>query len=193
MHALYVQDIQTENNPYLCFIYTSFQEKATFISHANTARLAKEYGELNLAKLCGIIASDEKRHAIAYTKIVQKLFEIDPDGTVMALADMMKKKVRMPAHLMYDGIDDKLFENYALVAQKIGVYTAKDYADILEFLVQSWNVPNLTGLSGEGRKAQEFVCGLAPRIRRLKERAHACAKKTSLVPFSWIFGKELRV
>jgi len=146
-----------------------------------------------LAQLCGIIASDEKRHAIAYTKIVEKLFEIDPDGAVLALADMMRKKVRMPAHFMYDGIDDNLFENYALVAQKIGVYTAKDYADILEYLVQRWNVANLTGLSGEGMKAQEFVCGLASRIRRLEERAHARAKNVSLLPFSWIFGKELRV
>ncbi|CAH8342886.1 unnamed protein product [Eruca vesicaria subsp. sativa] len=29
-------DPKTENNPYLGFIYTSFQERATFISHGNT-------------------------------------------------------------------------------------------------------------------------------------------------------------
>ncbi|KAJ4851564.1 hypothetical protein Tsubulata_042706, partial [Turnera subulata] len=38
-------DPRTENRPYLGFIYTSFQERATFISHGNTARHAKEYGE----------------------------------------------------------------------------------------------------------------------------------------------------
>nr|GEY66000.1 hypothetical protein [Tanacetum cinerariifolium] len=53
---------------------------------------------------------------------------------------------------------------------RLGVYTAKDYADILEFLVGRWKVSDLTGLSGEGRKAQEYVCGLPPRIRRLEER-----------------------
>ncbi|XP_021734327.1 stearoyl-[acyl-carrier-protein] 9-desaturase, chloroplastic-like [Chenopodium quinoa] len=186
-------DPQTENNPYLGFIYTSFQERATFISHGNTARLAKDHGDLKLAQVCGIIAADEKRHETAYTKIVEKLFEIDPDGTVLSLADMMRKKVSMPAHLMYDGVDDNLFDNYASVAQRIGVYTARDYADILEFLVQRWNVEKLTGLSGEGRKAQDFLCGLAPRIRKLEERAQARAKQTSLAPFSWIFGKELTV
>lgn len=186
-------DPRTENNPYLGFIYTSFQERATFISHGNTARLAKEHGDIKLAQVCGIIAADEKRHETAYTKIVEKLFEIDPDGTILSLADMMRKKVSMPAHLMYDGQDDNLFENYSTIAQKIGVYTARDYADILEFLVQRWNVADLTGLSGEGLKAQDYVCGLAPRIRKLEERAQARAKQASLVPFSWIFNKELSV
>ena len=67
----FFQDPQTENNPYLGFIYTSFQERATFISHGNTARLAKEHGDLKLAQVCGIIAADEKRHETAYTKIVE--------------------------------------------------------------------------------------------------------------------------
>ncbi|KGN61329.1 stearoyl-[acyl-carrier-protein] 9-desaturase, chloroplastic [Cucumis sativus] len=186
-------DPKTENNPYLGFIYTSFQERATFISHGNTARLAKEHGDFKLAQICGIIASDEKRHETAYTKIVEKLFEVDPDGTVMALADMMKKKISMPAHLMYDGQDNNLFEHFSSVAQRLGVYTAKDYADILEFLVSRWKIENLTGLSGEGRKAQDFVCGLPPRIRRLEERAQSRAKQAQRVPFSWIFGREIQV
>ncbi|KAJ4849529.1 hypothetical protein Tsubulata_051167 [Turnera subulata] len=186
-------DPKTENNPYLGFVYTSFQERATFISHGNTARLAKERGDIKLAQICGTIAADEKRHETAYTKIVEKLFEIDPDGTVLGLADMMRKKMAMPAHLMYDGQDDNLFELYSAVAQQIGVYTAKDYADILEFLVARWNVEKLTGLSGEGRKAQDFVCGLPPRIRRLEERAQGRAKQLSNVPFSWIFGREVKL
>ncbi|XP_071920934.1 stearoyl-[acyl-carrier-protein] 9-desaturase, chloroplastic-like [Coffea arabica] len=185
-------DPRTENNPYLGFIYTSFQERATFISHGNTARLAKEFGDLKLAQICGTIAADEKRHETAYTKIVEKLFEIDPDGTMVALADMMRKKISMPAHLMYDGRDDNLFEHFSAVAQRLGVYTAKDYADILEFLVERWKVEKLTGLSSEGRKAQDYVCGLAPRFRKLEERAQARAKQaSSSVPFSWVFGKEI--
>ncbi|CDY34739.1 BnaA01g32860D, partial [Brassica napus] len=66
-------DPKTENNPYLGFIYTSFQERATFISHGNTARHAKDLGDLKLAQICGTIAADEKRHETAYTKIVEKL------------------------------------------------------------------------------------------------------------------------
>ncbi|KAF5742783.1 stearoyl-acyl-carrier protein desaturase [Tripterygium wilfordii] len=118
--------LPTENYPYLGFIYTSFQERATFISHGNIVRLAKEHGDLKLAQICSTIASYEKRHEVAYTKIVEKLFEIDPDGTVLAFADMMRKKISMPAHLMYDGRDDNLFERFSAVAQRLGVYTAYD-------------------------------------------------------------------
>jgi len=186
-------DPRTENSPYLGFIYTSFQERATFISHGNTARHAKDYGDLKLAQICGTIASDEKRHETAYTKIVEKLFEIDPDGTVLALADMMRKKISMPAHLMYDGREDNLFEHFSSVAQRLGVYTAKDYADILEFLVGRWKVEEITGLSSEGRKAQDYVCGLPQRIRRLEERSQSRAKEARYVPFSWIFDKEVKL
>lgn len=124
---------------------------------------------------------------------MEKLFEIDPDGTVMAVADMMKKKISMPAHLMYDGKDDNLFDHFSAVAQRLGVYTAKDYADILEFLVKRWKIENLTGLSGEGHRAQDFVCGLPLRIRRLEERAQGRAKEASMVPISWIFGREVKI
>jgi acyl-[acyl-carrier-protein] desaturase len=186
-------DPRTENSPYLGFIYTSFQERATFISHGNTARHAKEHGDLKLAQICGIIAADERRHENAYTKIVEKLFEIDPDGTILGFADMMRKKISMPAHLMYDGRDDNLFEHFSAVAQRLGVYTARDYADILEHLVARWNVEKLTGLSAEGCKAQEYVCNLASRIRRLEERASGRAKQAPPVSFSWVFDRQVKL
>lgn len=52
------------------------QERATKISHGNTARHAKDYGDDVLGKICGAIASDESRHEIAYTKIADKIFEL---------------------------------------------------------------------------------------------------------------------
>ncbi|KAF2308833.1 hypothetical protein GH714_021587 [Hevea brasiliensis] len=96
--------------PYLGFVYTSFQERATFVSHGNTASLAKEGGDPVLARICGTIAADEKRHENAYTRIVGKLLEVDPNGAMLAIADMMRKKITMPAHLMYDGQDPHLFD-----------------------------------------------------------------------------------
>jgi acyl-[acyl-carrier-protein] desaturase len=158
-------------------VYTSFQERATFLSHCNTAKLAKEGGDPVLARICGTIASNEKRHENAYAKIVEKLLELDPTGAMVAIADMMRKKITMPAHLMYDGRDPRLFKHFSGVAQCLGVYTADDYADILEFLIGWWGLEKLEGISREGRHAQEFVCGLAPRIRKLQERADERARK----------------
>ncbi|RAL48169.1 hypothetical protein DM860_005593 [Cuscuta australis] len=189
-------DPGTENNPYLGFIYTSFQERATFVSHGNTARLAKDGGDAVLARICGTIAADEKRHENAYSKIVEKLLELDPDGAMVAIADMMRKKITMPAYLMTDGRDPNLFEHFSSVTQSLGVYTAHDYADILEFLIGRWNLEALeAGLSGEGRAAQEYVCGLPPRIRKLQDRADERAKKLGPRPvkFSWIFDREVLV
>ncbi|KAK4398040.1 Stearoyl-[acyl-carrier-protein] 9-desaturase 6, chloroplastic [Sesamum angolense] len=78
-------DLGWNNNPYLMYVYASFQERATFVSHGNTARLAKEGGDPILASICGTIAADEKRHEHAYVRIVEKLLEVDPNETMLAI------------------------------------------------------------------------------------------------------------
>ena len=55
----------------------------------------------------------------AYTKIAKKLFELDPNEMVTAFANMMKRKISMPAHLMYDGHDHNLFDHFAIVTSRI--------------------------------------------------------------------------
>jgi hypothetical protein len=99
-----------------------------------------KHGDEKLAQICGTIAADEKCHETAYTKMAGKLFELDPNETVMAFADMMRKKISIPAHLMYDGHDENLFYHFANVASRIGVYTARDYGEILEHLVGIWGM-----------------------------------------------------
>src|SRR6478609_3451189 len=93
-------DIGTARDPYRNFIYTSFQELATNLSHRRVAQFAKEYGDSLLAKLCGNVASDEARHANAYKSFVAKVFEIDPSEMMLAFEDMMRKKIVMPAHFL---------------------------------------------------------------------------------------------
>lgn len=50
------------------------QERATKISHRNTARQALEHGDETLAALCGAIAGDEGRHEAAYSRIIGEAF-----------------------------------------------------------------------------------------------------------------------
>ena len=76
---------QLENNPYLCFVYTSFQERATKLSHGATARLALEHGSPQLADLCGKIAADEARHEEAYKRIVGEIMKRDPRRGIVSL------------------------------------------------------------------------------------------------------------
>lgn len=180
-------DPQTGADPYLGFVYTSFQERATKLSHRNVATLARKAGDSNLHRICGLIAGDEARHEKAYKLFMSKVFEIDPAGAVLAFATMMRNKVTMPAHLMTDGKDVNLFTNFSIVAQKIGVYTAKDYASIIGHLVKEWNVTDIMGLSGAAAKAQDYVCNLADRYAKLAERITFSGTAT----FSWINDREL--
>ena len=75
-------------------------ERATKISHGNTARFAREHGDETLGKICGMIAADEGRHEIAYQRIIDEVLKRDTDGAVIAFADMMKKQIVMPAYMM---------------------------------------------------------------------------------------------
>jgi acyl-[acyl-carrier-protein] desaturase len=180
-------DPQTENDPYLGFIYTSFQERATKISHRNVGVLAKKAGEDRLHKICGLIAGDEARHEKAYKLFMTKVFELDPARAMIAFARMMKKKITMPAVLMYDGRDQSLFSKFSMVAQKIGVYTATDYAEIIENLVRDWKVASINGLSDAAAQAQEYVCTLGARYKKLAERM----KFSGTFKFSWIFDRDI--
>ncbi|XP_051140086.1 stearoyl-[acyl-carrier-protein] 9-desaturase 6, chloroplastic-like [Andrographis paniculata] len=184
-------DIGVENNAYLGSVYTSFQERATFISHGNTARQAKIHGDPILASICGSIAADEKRHENVYVKVVEKLLEIDPNDTMMAIGNMVRKRITMPAHQMTDGHDPDLFKHFAYVAQRLKVFTGHDYIDNLEFMIGRWGLEKLEGLKGDARCEQDFVCSLPPKLKKLMERDEKKAKDQQRLKFSWIFDKEI--
>lgn len=182
---------QARKDPYRGFVYTSFQERATKISHGNVGKLARQYGEKNLAKICAQIAGDEGRHEKAYQTFCEEIFKRDPEGLIHVFGDMMRGQIAMPAEEMTDGVDPKLYENFSEVAQRIGVYTGLDYAEIIEHLVKRWDLEHIEGLSGEAEKEREYLCRLPERYRKLAERSMNKKKKqeTSTKPFSWVFGR----
>ncbi|KAM7273671.1 hypothetical protein ACFE04_028335 [Oxalis oulophora] len=183
---------QFENNPYLAYIYFSFQERVSTISYGKNATMAERYGDMQLSKICSSIAEDERIHETAYAKIVEKLFEVDPSTTILALADMIKKRFKMPGHLMYDGKDVNIFENYSSVVDRLGIYTVRDYGDTLEYFIGRWEVDKLTDLSGDGRIAQDFLCNLPIELKRF-EVIREAQRRSTTIPFSWIFGKHIQV
>jgi acyl-[acyl-carrier-protein] desaturase len=180
-------DPQTENDPYLGFIYTSFQERATKISHRNVATLALRAGDDVLHRICGTIAGDEARHEKAYKMFMTRIFEVDPVGAVCSFAIMMKRKIVMPAVMMRDAFDDNLFQRFSRVAQRTGVYTVRDYADIIDSLVKHWDIEHLFGLSDFAAQSQDYLCGLAERYRQLAERVAL----TGTDRFTWIFDRQV--
>ncbi|AGA77060.1 acyl-ACP desaturase [Echinicola vietnamensis] len=164
-------DPKSEKDPYQAIIYTSFQERATKVSHVNTGKLADKAGDISLSRICKTIAGDEARHEKAYKSFMSRIFEIDPNGAVLAFEKMMRKQIVMPAVLMGKGGNNPtLFDQFSAITQKIGVYTGWDYARIIDHLVKLWRIEHLTGLEGRAAKAQEYLSGLADRYMRLADR-----------------------
>jgi len=188
-------DPDTRSDPYRGFIYTSFQERATKISHGNVAQLIGKAGDPWGAKICARIAGDEARHEKAYQLFVERVLELDPNGAMISYADMMKKQIVMPAELMADGYDrgDGLYGDFARVATDLKIYTGVDYASIIEHLNDFWKIESITGLSAEAQEAQEYVCKLPNRFTKLAQRQEKALAKTPRVPrpWPWLNGREL--
>ncbi len=165
-------DIGTASDPYKNFVYTSFQELATYISHNNVAKIARKKGHKALAKMSKIIAGDEMRHHVAYTEFVRQIFAIDPNEMMLAFQHMMKHKIVMPALHLRESFSEKgsLFADFSTVAQRAGVYTGFDYIDILRKLNAAWEIEKITGLTAEAEKARDYLLKLPDRMYRITER-----------------------
>jgi acyl-[acyl-carrier-protein] desaturase len=178
-------DIGTGRDPYRNFVYTSFQELATNISHRRVATLVKKTGNTLLAKINGIIAADEARHANAYSDFVKRIFEIDPCQMMLAFEDMMRKKIVMPAHFMRQSGDKvgELWSHFSDAAQRTMVYTSQDYIDILRSLLVDWNIDKISDLDGVAEKARDYVMTLPDRLQRITDRMKEPEKEYQ---FKWI-------
>ena len=177
-------DTRTEADPYQAMIYTSFQERATKISHVNTGKLADKYGDPVLSRICKTIAGDEARHEKAYKSFMSKIFEIDPNGALLAFEKMMKKQIAMPAIMMDNAKEDNLFTRFSAITQKMGIYTTLDYAAIIKHLVSQWKIDTLTGLTDYAAKAQDYLANLGERYQKLAERM----KYPETVKLAWLVG-----
>jgi acyl-[acyl-carrier-protein] desaturase len=161
----------TNNDPYQTIVYTSFQERATKISHTNTGKLADKAGDNTLSRICKTIAGDEARHEKAYKSFMSKIFEIDPSGALKSFEQMMRKQIVMPSILMGQGSQKpNMFTDFSAITQKLGIYTAFDYANIIDHLVKLWKVESLTGLQDGVAKAQDYLCNLSTRYKKIAER-----------------------
>ena len=165
-------DIGTGRDPYKNFVYTSFQELATYVSHNRVSQIAKSYGDHKLAKMCKMIAGDEMRHHHAYSEFVTQIFKIDPSEMMMAFLYMMKLKITMPAVFLRESGEamGSAFEQFSNSAQRIGVYTSQDYVEILQKLIEKWEIDKMTGLTDEAEKARDYLMKLPDRMARIAER-----------------------
>jgi acyl-[acyl-carrier-protein] desaturase len=180
-------EIGTARDPYRNFVYTSFQELATNISHRRTATIAKQHDNLQLSKICGVIAADEMRHARAYKSFVAKIFALDPSEMMLAFEDMMRKKIVMPAHFMRQQGEKigQTWTHFSDAAQRLGVYTSLDYAQILDSLIKEWHIGNIGNLTEAAEKGRDYLMALPERFMKIAERT--TIKSPLDYKFNWIY------
>ncbi len=182
-------DLKSGSDPYRSIVYASFQERATKISHTNTGRAAEKCGDPHLNQMCTLIAGDEARHEEAYKRFFGFLVETSPSESVIAFADMMRQKIAMPARLMSDGTDRDVFTQFAVVAQRSGIYTTRDYAEVVQHLVDYWRIGTLKDLSPEAAECQEYLCGLSDHYLKKADRIGTVLARLPKEPFTWIFDQ----
>jgi acyl-[acyl-carrier-protein] desaturase len=77
------------------------------------------------------------------------------------------------------------FGHFTDAAQRLGIYTAVDYVDILRDLIVEWKIETMPDLNEAGEKARDYIMHLPDRLLRVAERM----KNPMLeYKFTWING-----
>ncbi len=173
-----------DGDPYRIFVYTSAQEKATFISHTNTGKLVGQQEPL-LYTITQKIAQDEARHYAFYLNVFREIIARDPNIALDCAATVMPS-IDMP------GISMANFNEYSDVVRRSGIYGPRDYQKIVEQLISSWNIEFLTQLNEIGAKAQDKIMSIPARLQKVAEFIESRVKTKSF-KFDLIFGRLLEM
>jgi acyl-[acyl-carrier-protein] desaturase len=114
-----------------------------------------------------------------------QVFERDPEGGVIAFRTLLRGIIAMPGQQMADGKTPDLYDQFASISQRLGTYTARDYARIIGHLVATWRIPDLS-LSGKAAKAQDYLCVQAERYELYADAIAETLTKPATAPLSWI-------
>ncbi len=186
-------NVQTNGDSYKGFLFYSFQEPATHRSHMNVSNIEAKNDNPFIARMCADIAADENYHAGVYSEFVEEILKVDPNNMMEAIRDMWLQGIVMPAHAMRE-IDPngELIDTYAMfsdTAQKIGVYTVKDYSEISAHLLGKWKIGKkmankwvplaMNGLDERGKDAQQEI------LKRQKVIEYVAAKEKPTPLTQW--------
>jgi acyl-[acyl-carrier-protein] desaturase len=150
-----------DKDPYRVFVYTTLQERATQVSHANTGKLASAY-EPNIGVVLSNVAKEEARHYVFYRTIFDEVLKRDPNRALESAAAVMPS-IDMP------GINMPHFREMADVIRRAGIYGPRDYLRIVEEQIRVWAIDRIEGLNESGKKAQEKILAIPARLERVAD------------------------
>jgi len=170
-----------DRDPYRVFVYTTLQERATQVSHANTGRVASEH-EPTIGTVLSNVAKEEARHYAFYRAIFQAVLERDPNRALVSAAAVMPS-IDMP------GVNMPHFREMADVIRRAGIYGPRDYLRIVQEQIRFWAIETLGELDELGRMAQEKILGIPARLERVADAMETRSRAKTFV-FAVAFARE---
>jgi acyl-[acyl-carrier-protein] desaturase len=170
-----------DKDPYRVFVYTTLQERATQVSHANTGKVAGET-EPTISEVLANVAKEEARHYTFYRTIFKEVLARDPNRALASAAEVMPS-IDMP------GVNMPHFKEMADVIRRAGIYGPRDYMKIVEEQIRFWAIETLADLDEMGRRAQEKILGIPRRLERVADALETRSRAKSF-SFAVVFGRE---
>lgn len=170
-----------DKDPYRVFVYTTLQERATQVSHANTGKLASEY-EPTIGTVLANVAKEEARHYVFYRTIFAEVLKRDPNRALVSAAAIMPS-IDMP------GVNMPHFREMADVIRRAGIYGPRDYLTIVREQIRFWAIETLEDLDEIGRRAQEAILGVPARLERVAD-AMETRSRAKTFSFAVAFARE---
>ncbi|GAC1470057.1 MAG: acyl-ACP desaturase [Gemmatimonadaceae bacterium] len=170
-----------DKDPYRVFVYTTLQERATQVSHANTGKLAAEH-EPMIGTVLSNVAKEEARHYVFYRTVFENVLMRDPNRALESAAAVMPS-IDMP------GVNMPHFREMGDVIRRAGIYGPRDYLRIVEEQIRFWAIDAIDGLNELGKKAQEKILAIPARLERVAD-AMETRSRAKTFAFAVAFERE---
>jgi acyl-[acyl-carrier-protein] desaturase len=170
-----------DKDPYRVFVYTTLQERATQVSHANTGKLAAGW-EPTIGEVLANVAKEEARHYTFYRTIFKEVLARDPNRALASAAEIMPS-IDMP------GVNMPHFREMGDVIRRAGIYGPRDYLKIVEEQIRFWAIDAVEGLDEIGKRAQEKILGIPKRLERIADAMETRSREKTFT-FAVAFAKE---
>lgn len=152
-------DPDWHDDPYQLLAYTSLQERATQVAHANTGKLAAKYDPV-IQRLLGHIAADESRHFRFYRDGFRGLLEVDSTRAMQSALKVMPR-LAMPGNSIAG------YGDMADVVHRAGIYGPRDYRKVVQECLDNWGIADLVPEDVAGREAQDKMMAVPDRLDKL--------------------------
>ena len=173
-----------DKDPYRVFVYTTLQERATQVSHANTGKLAGEY-EPTIGIVLSNVAKEEARHYTFYRTVFKEVLARDADRALVSAAEIMPA-IDMP------GINMPNFREMADVIRRAGIYGPWEYKKIVEEQIKYWAIDTVGAVTEAGKRAQEKILSIPARLERVAGMMEA-RNRAKTFAFAVAFAREFEM